>query len=111
MRAKVTIGPALIAFVTELFRQVKHNGYRQAVILTSQGQQGLTGLGFNAGGINDGQFTCGKAFGGDKVQYRKCIAAGTLVVLIVGDQAATKVRREHFCWLEVPAREGRFARA
>src|SRR5260370_37793103 len=97
MMANVTSGSALITFVTELFTQIKHNGYRQAVILTSQGQQELAGLGFNAGGINDGQFTSGKAFGGDKVQYRKCIAAGTLVVFIVGDQAATKVRREHFC--------------
>src|SRR5712692_763394 len=111
MGAKITVWTLLIAFMTELFRQVEDNGNWQAMVFTSQCQKRFTPFQFDIGCINNSQFTSRQTFSGDKVQHSKGLIADTLVIFVVGNQATTKVRREHLGRLEVLVGKARLAGA
>ena len=109
MRAEITVWTLPIAFLAKLLWQIEHNRYWQTVVLARQREQRLAGFGIDIGSIDDGESTGGEPPGGDEVQHRKGVVAGTLIVFIIRDQATTEVRREHLGWLKVIVGNGGLA--
>ena len=75
--------------------QVEHDRDRQHVVLAGQRDQRLAGLGLHVGGVDDGQPPARQPLAGDEVQHLERVVGRGLVVLVVGDQAAAEVGREH----------------
>ncbi len=65
----------------------------------------------HVGRVHDGQPPGRQPLADDEVEQLERVRGGGLVVLVVGDQAAAEVGRDHLGRLEVLARERRLARA
>jgi hypothetical protein len=94
-----------------LLRQVEDDRDRQHVVLAGQVDQLAARFRLHVGRVDDGQPPAGQALAHDVVQQLERVRGGGLVVLVVGDQAAAEVRRDHLGRLEVRAGERRLARA
>ena len=88
---KLPVRAVHIPVPAELLRQVQDNGRGEAVVLPSEGHEGLARLGLHVGGIHNDQLPGGEAFGGDEVQRVKGVVGRRLGVLIVRDQAPEEV--------------------
>lgn len=99
----------LVALVAEILRQFQHDRDRQHIVLASQRDQRLARLLLHIRRVDDRQLSGSEALGGNEVQDLKRVGARRLIVLVIRNQAAAKVRGEDFRRFEVPAREGRFA--
>ena len=82
-----------------------------AVELSRQRDQRLARLGLHVGGIDDREQAAREPLRRDEVQHLEGVTGRRLVVLVVGDQAAARVGRKHFGWLEVLAGERGLARS
>ena len=87
-------------------RQVEDDRDRQAVVLAGQRDERLAGLRLDVGGVDHRQpARAPAACAAMKCSTSKASVGRRLVVLVVGDQPAADVRREHLGRLEVLARE------
>jgi hypothetical protein len=109
VRAEAAIGAAAVALVTDPLGQIEHEGDRQDVVLAGQRDQRLASLRLHVGGVDDGQAPARQAPRGDEVKGGEGVSRRGLVVLVVRDEPAEAVRREHFGGGEVTAGERRLA--
>lgn len=105
------VGAGGVARLADLFRQVEHDGDGQHVVLAGQLDELLAALGLHVGGVHDGEAAGREAFARDVVEHVEGVAAGALVVLVVGDETSAEVRRDDLGGLEVLAGEGGLARS
>ena len=84
-----------------LLRQVEHDGDRQHVMRAGRLDQRLARLGLDVRGVHHGQPAGRQPLSGDVVQHVERVRRGSLVVLVVGDQAAAEVRGEDLGGREV----------
>ena len=71
VRTESTVRTITVSLVAKLFRQVKNNGDRKAVILASQSNDRLAGFDLYVRGIDHNQLPGRQPFGGDEVQTSK----------------------------------------
>ena len=109
--AEVPVGPGGVAVQADPLRQVEHDGDRQDVVVTGEGDELPTGLRRHVGRVDDGQAAGGQPLAGDVVQDVEGRSAGCLVVLVVGHQTAAEVAGQHLEGPEVLLGEGRLAGA
>ena len=70
-------------------------------MLFGQCDEGFAGAFLYAGGVDNGEFVIGEAFGGHVVEGFKCLFCDGLVGFVVADESAEVVRGEDFGWFEV----------
>jgi hypothetical protein len=109
LRHAGAVGAGRVALGADAFRDVEDDGDRQHVVLPGEPHQVGTRLALHIGGVHDGQPAGGEPLADDVVQHLERVAAGALVVLVVGDQAAAEVGGDHLGGLEVAAGEGGLA--
>lgn len=78
------------------------------MVLARQRDKRLPRLGLDVGGVNNGELARREALRRDQVQHLERVFGGCLVVLVVADEPAADVGREHLRRLEVLPGEGRF---
>lgn len=105
------VGAGGVALGADLLGHVQDDGDRQDVVLAGECDQLPAGVGLDAGRVDDGQAAGGEALARDVVQDVEGVAAGALVVLVVGDQAPAVVGGDGLGGLEVLAGEGGLARS
>src|SRR5205085_5494958 len=88
VRPEGALGTLAVALLTELLRQVEHDGHRQTVILTRQRHERLARLCLHIRGIHDRAAPSRQALGGNEAQDLKGVPGGRLVVFIITDQTA-----------------------
>ena len=110
VRAEVAVGP-----LARCARGRRRSG-RSSTIATGSTwcspasvDERLARLGLHVGRVDDGEPAAREPLAGDVVQHLEGVVGRGLVVLVVGDQAAAEVGREHLGRREVLAREGRLA--
>jgi hypothetical protein len=111
VRAEVAVGPAAVAVLTEPLRQVEDDCDRQEVVLARERDERRAVLALDVGRVDDREPTGLHSLGGDVVEELEGRLGRRLVILVVGDEAAAEVGREHLRRQEVRARERRLARA
>ena len=107
--AKVAVGAIYVAFATDGFGCVEHDGNGEDVLLFGQCDEWFSGAFLNVGGVDDGEFVIGKAFGCDVVQGFKCFTGDGLVCFVVAYEAAEEIGGQDFCGFEVGFGKGGFA--
>ncbi len=105
------VGPGGVARLTDLFRQVQHDGDGQHVVLPGELDELFAALWLHVGRVDDGEPARGETLARDVVEDVEGVPAGALVVLVVGDEAPAEVRGDDLGRLEVPAGEGGLARS
>ena len=108
---EVAIVALAVAVLAEPFRQIQHDGDRQAVVTPSQFDERLAGLGLHIGGVDHRQPAQRQPLGGDVVQHFEGVVGDGLVVRVVSHHRPAGVRRQDFGGQEVLAREGALASA
>ena len=109
--AEVAVGAARVARPADALRHVEHDRGRQHVVLARQRDQRAARVDLHVGRVDDGQPPRRQPLADDEVEQLERVGGGGLVVLVVGDQAAAEVGRDHLGRLEPLARERRLARA
>ena len=109
--AEVTVGTGRGALDRYRLGHVEHDGVDQRVVAAGQGHERGAGLGLDVGGVHDGEQATTQPGAGQVVQHLEGVGRGRLVVLVVGDQGAAEVARDHLGGLEVLSREGRLPAA
>ncbi len=85
------VGAAGVALGADLLGHVQDDGDGQHVVLAGQVDQLTPGVLLHVGRVDDGATAGGEPLAGDVVQDVEGVAAGALVVLVVGDQAPAEV--------------------
>ena len=111
VRAEVAVRPDPVARLAHLLSDVEHDRHGYDVVAPRQLDQRLACARLDVGCVDDGEPPRCQALGSDEVQHLEGIRRGALIVLVVGDQPATGIRREDFGRQEVAAREGGLAGA
>lgn len=111
VRAEVPVRTRAVPLPTDLLREVEHDRDRQHVVLACERDERLARLWLDVRGVHDREFAPPQTLGRDVVEYVERVVRRALVVLVVGDQPAAMVRRQHLEGTEVPARERRLAGA
>ena len=109
VRPEVAIAPVGVSVAAEALREVEHHRHWNHVILAGEAQQAPPGVPLNIGGVHDNQLAKRQALAGDEVEDFKRSGRDRLVVLVVGDKRAARIRRQDFGRLEVFSRKRRFA--
>ena len=91
VRPKGALRTLAVALLTELLRQIEHDGYWQAVILTRQRHERLARLRLHIRGIHDREAPSRQALGSNAAQNLKGVPGGCLIVFIIGDQTAADI--------------------
>jgi len=105
LRAERAVRPTLVPGQAHALRHVQRNRDREHVVFFRKVNQLLSGLGLDVCGVDNRQAACCQPLARDVVQDIERILAGRLIVLVVGDQAATEVAGYHLGRCEVPLRE------
>ena len=92
MGAEFPVAAVRIAVVAEPLRQVEDNGDRQHVVGLRQRHQRLSCLRLDVRRVNHRQLPSLQSFAGDEIQSLERIRRGCLVVFIIADESAAKVR-------------------
>ncbi|MGX1117124.1 hypothetical protein RKD37_002487 [Streptomyces ambofaciens] len=105
------VGAGGVALGAELLGHVEDDGDGQHVVLPGQVDQLTPGVLLHVGRVDDGAAARGEPLARDVVQDVEGVAAGALVVLVVGDQAPAEVGGDDLGRLEVAPGEGGLAGA
>lgn len=108
---KVAVWSVFVALAAEVFRHVEDYGDGKDVMLFGQCYEGFAGAFLYAGGVDNGEFVVGEAFGGHVVEGFKCLFCDGLVGFVVADESAEVVGGEDFGRFEVGFGKCGFARA
>ncbi len=95
------VGAGRVACGADLLGEVEDDGDGQDVVLPGELDELLAALGLDVGRVDDGEPSGLQALARDVVQHVEGVAAGALVVLVVGDQAPADVRGDDLGRLEV----------
>ncbi len=95
MRPKIAVRPIAIALLAQLFRQVKDDSDRQCMILTGQRQQCSAILHLHIRCIYHRQLPQCQPFSREKMHEFKGFFRNRLIVLIIGNQPTTHIRRDN----------------
>ena len=113
VRPKGALRTLAVALLTELLRQVEHDGHWQTVILTRQRHERLARLRLDIRGIHDREAPSRQALGSNEAQDLKGVPGGCLVVFIIADQTAADIgcrisvaRKCRRAKVDLPAPEG-----
>ena len=102
MWTEIAIRAFLISILTDSIGKIQHESDWQNVVLTSERDERPSRFRLHIGGVDDGESACRKPFRCDEVQHLEGVFRCCLVVLVVRDKAAAKVRGDNFRWFEVP---------
>ncbi len=111
MRPELPIGSLRVPFERYPLGYIEDDGDREYVVLAGQRHQLLPRFRLHAGRVDHRQLAGGEPLGRDEVQHLERVLADRLVVLVVRDEAAAEVARDHLGAEEVLAREAGLARA
>ena len=78
-------------FAAEVFGHVEDDGDGEDVMLFGQCDEGFAGTFLYAGGVDNGEFVIGEAFGGHVVEGFKCLFCDGLIGFVVADESAEVV--------------------
>ena len=101
MGPKVPLRPVTIALLAQPLGQVENDRDGQDVILSGERDEGLPRLDLHVGRVHDRELPAREPPARDEMQRGERVGRGRLVVLIVRDEAAAIVRRQHLGGLEV----------
>jgi hypothetical protein len=110
VRAEVAIGPRTVPLLADRLRRVEHDRHREEIMLLRELDERLARLALHVGRIDDREARLCEPAAGDEVQDGERVRRRALVVLVIGNQPAAEVRRDHLGRREVPARERALAR-
>ncbi len=96
MRAEIPVTAIPVSLVAELFRQVKYNRDRKAVILPRQSDDGFACFRLHICSIDNDELPCSQPFCRDEMQNLKSVVCGCLAVLVIGNKAAAEIGRKNF---------------
>ena len=105
-RAERPVRARRVPLDTDLLGHVEDDRHRQHVVLPGQGQQRPAGVRLHVGRVDHGELAELEPLGGDRVQRLERRRGDRLVVLVVPDQAAERVRGEHLGRPETTAGKG-----
>jgi hypothetical protein len=108
--AEIAVGTGLVPIAANSLLQIEDDCNRKAMILARESYQRLPRFGLNIGRVDHGQAAGGKPFAGNELKHLESIFGGRLVVLVVADQPAAEIGRQHLGRFEMTASKGRFAR-
>ena len=111
VRAEAAVLPRAVALLADRLRHVEHDRDREQIVFPGELDERASRLALHVGRVHHREPRLRQTTAGDEVQDRERVHGRALVVLIVGDQAATEVRGDHLRRREVPARERALARA
>jgi hypothetical protein len=111
VRPEVAVYPPAVPFSADLIRDVEYDRDRQDVVFLCQREQRLPRGGIHVRGIDYRQVAPAQANAGHVVNQRERIGRRLLAVLIVGDEPAAEVRRDHLRGPEMMRSERRLARS
>ena len=111
VRAEGSFRPIAISILAQALGQVEDDRDRQDVVLPGERDERLARLSLHVGRIHHRELSAREPPAGDEVQGRESVIGRRLVVLVIGDQAAAIVRRQHFRGLEVLPSKRRLAAA
>jgi hypothetical protein len=109
VRAEVAIGSARVAIQTHPLGDVEHNRDRQHVMFLRERDEMLARVRLDVGGVDHRQPAGGEPLPGDVVQDVEGVTRCGLVVLVIGDEAATEIAADDLRRQEVPRSEGRLS--
>lgn len=105
MRAERPVRASLVTVETNPLRRIQHDRDRQYVVLARQGHQLLTRFRLHVRRVDDGQPPGREPFARDVVEYVERVLRRRLLVLVIGDEPAAEVARDHLSSEKVPPRE------
>ena len=108
---KVAVWAMFVALAAEVFGYVENYGDGEDVMLFGQCDERFAGTFLYAGGVDNGEFVIGEAFGGHVVEGFKCLFCDGLIGFVVADESAEVVGGQDFGRFEVGSGECGFARA
>jgi hypothetical protein len=97
MRAELTVGTFLITILANPFGKIEDDSYGEKVIFLRESDERLARFKLDIGRVDNGKPSARKSLTNDSVQQVECVAGSRLIVLIICDQTATKVRRDNLC--------------
>jgi len=109
MRAELPVRSRGVAPLADRLGDIEHDRDRQQVMTPGELDEWLARLGLDVGRVDDREPAGLEALAGDVVERVERRLGRRLVVLVVGDQAAEGVGRQHLGGQEVAARERRLA--
>ena len=110
MGAEFPVATVRVAVVAKPLRQVEDGGDWQHIMGLGQRHQRLPRLRLDVRRVNHRQLPRFQPFAGNKIQSLERIRRSCLVVFIIADESAAKVRRENLRCGEVLTRKGALAR-
>ena len=105
--AELAVGPRCVALRTDTLGDVEDDGHREHVVLLGQLEDLPARLDLDVGGVDDGEPARLKPLGRNEVQHVVGGIGCLLVVLVVADEPAAEVRRDHLGGEEVLRCEAR----
>ena len=108
---KVAVWAVFVALAAEALGHVEDDGDGEDVMFFSQCDEGFARAFLYAGGVDNGEFVIGEAFGGYVVEGFKRLFCDGLVGFVVAEESAEVVGGEDFGRFEVSFGECGFARA
>jgi len=91
MWPKISIGPAAIALLTKLFRQIEDDCNWDTVVLPGEFYNRLTRLGLDVRRIDHDEFSRRKTLSGNEVQNLESVLRRRLIVFIVRNESSAEV--------------------
>ena len=111
MRSKLPIRAKNVAILAQPLRKVEDNGLREEVVLLRQRNERLASLRLDIRGIDYGESSTRESLPNDLVQEIEGVPRCGLIVLVVRNKRAAKVRGNDLCRQEVLAGKRRLAAA
>jgi hypothetical protein len=111
MRPETAIGTRLVPLHADPLSQAEHDRHGEDVVPACELDQRPPSLGLHVRGVDDREPAAGQPLPDDVVEELERIVGGVLRVLVVGDEAAAEVGRDHLGREEVRMPEGGLARS
>ncbi len=110
-RAEIAIRPRLVALDADVETGIEHDGDGQRVPAPREFDPRLAVRGAHIGGVDHSEAAVLQPLAGDGRDKLEGVGGSGLVVLVVADEAAAAIRRDHLRRLEPARGEARLARA
>jgi hypothetical protein len=111
VRTEVSAGTSLVSLLADALRQVENDSDDKDVVLACKGDEWLPRLRLDIGRVDDRHAGVREPRARDKAKGFERLGCGGLVVLVVGDEAAEIVGRQHLSGQKVLRGKGRLAGA
>jgi hypothetical protein len=111
MRAELPVRARLVPLPANVFVGIEYDGDAERVVFLGNPYQMRTVFLAHIGCIDHGQLAPLQADFGDGMHQGERVGGGVQAVLVIVDETAAIVRRDHLGRLEVSPREGRLPRA